>query len=253
MAITLKNRECLLLISTALFSTHLLLCPVSARPQQNQIAREESINFPPLILLGVILSENSSLSLAVLRNEETGKVETFGIGDEVYGLTLVRVFENRIILQKGEKTFQIFIGRKTAKLVSSSEEWSQSSEKEVQAQKESMTNTQEEKGFMRKEFLRAEIEKRIVEDWESFARELEVVPYEVKGKIEGFEITSVPALDLASQAGIFEGDIIKEINGIKLDSWKTLLSLFSTLKDENKFKVIIERKGKTIRMEYILK
>jgi hypothetical protein len=79
------------------------LSPTSPKKNEKQI--------PALNLLGVIVSENASFSLAVLKDKSIDEVVIVKMGENISGLELINVFKNRIILQKKNETFQIFLKR----------------------------------------------------------------------------------------------------------------------------------------------
>lgn len=208
---------------------------------------------PSLSLIGVVVSKNPSSSLAILKNVQTGNTKIVRTGESILGMRLVQVYNNRIILQKNERAFQIFLGM--GKLSSIEEKLPKKPEADNTAEQiENLpVENQLNKNAITKEFNRAEVERRIEAEWALIMREIRFVPNLVKGKVSGFKITKLPAKSILSEIGIHKNDIIKEINGIELNDVQKLFSLYDKFKDDNQFKVSVERKGKLIQLSYILK
>jgi len=213
--------------------------------------QEEPI--PSLSLIGVVISKDTSSSLAILKTEQTGKTNMVRTGESFFGMKLIQVFENRIILQKNEKTFQIFLGRGNLTSIEGKLQKNQDEVSGAERKEDLSIGNQLNNSLITKEFNRAETEKRIEAEWEMIMKETRFTPNLVKGKISGFKITKLPARSILSDIGIHKNDIIKEINGIELNDVEKLFTLYNKFKNETQFEVSVERNGKLIRLFYILK
>lgn len=80
-----------------------------------------------------------------------------------------------------------------------------------------------------------------------------IIPNMVAGKMEGFKISKLPQTSILSELGIRKNDIIKEINGTKINDLESLLSLYQRIWSENLFHIVLERNGKIVRMQFVLK
>jgi len=232
----------------------LFLISTSSNSSGKALPWAEENPLPPLSLIGVIISENASSSLAILKNEKTGKMVMLRVGENILGLTLVQVFENRIVLQKENQNFQIFLGR--GSLVRAQET---PPEKPVQInepplkQGDILEDKKIESNPMKRELIKSEVLRRLEEEWSKIVNETKFVPNLVEGKVSGFKITSLPERTILSEVGIHKNDIIKEVNGVELNDMDTIFSLYNKFKDENHFEVSVEREGKLLRLLYILK
>jgi len=240
------------LISLVLFELF-IFTSTSFSLQEMRDPTEDKNNFSSYSLIGVILSKDPSSSIAILRNEKNKSTIMLKIGESFLGMKLVQVLENRIILEKDEESFQIFLGQ--SKLANVNEKSKKkpkaiSSEEPQAAPPES---DQPKVDLPKREFIRSEVERRIQEELSLIMKETRFVPNIIDGKISGFKITGLPAKSIISDTGILKNDIIKEINGIELNDIRTLFSFFDRFRDENQFEVHIERNGKLHRLFYILK
>jgi general secretion pathway protein C len=207
---------------------------------------------PPLSLMGIIVSKNPSSSVAVLKDERTGKIVMLRVGESISGLTLTDVFENRVILRKNEKAYQIFLGkRKIINVVPKLPETP--AEVPLAPQREEPDKSEKTSEAQPKEFIRSEVLKRLEEEWPMIVGQTRFVPNLVDGKISGFKILSFPQNSILSEIGIERNDIIREVNGVELSDMETLFLLYDKFRDENRFDVSIERDGKLVRMTYVLK
>lgn len=240
------------LISLFLFEL-LILASISFSLQEKRSLSEDENYFPSHSLIGVILSKDPTASIAILRNEKTKRMIMLKVEESILGMKVVQVFENRIILEKGEKAFLLFLGK--SNIVNIDEKSNKkprvttSTEPQANLQKDDQPKTD----LPEREFIRSEVERRIREEWSLIMKETRFIPNIIDGKIIGFKITRLPYKSILSETGILKDDIIKEINGVELNDMRTLFSIFDRFRDENQFEVHIERDGKLHRLFYILK
>lgn len=221
--------------------------------QKGSIPEEHENHLPPLFLIGVVVSEDSSSSVAVVHNKGTGKTVMLTAGESVLDMELTHVLEDGIVLRKGEKIYWIFIGRgfrleadekiprRTQRVEETDQGYDQS--------KSSRVNNDSPKI----EFTRSKVQRRVKREWPLIIKDTKVVPNYVDGKMSGFRVVSLPGKSIASEIGIYKDDVIREVNGVKLDSLSTLVSLHSQIFVEDRFEVLIERDKKLVRQVYILK
>lgn len=231
----------------------LFSAPSSFSIQNIPSSEEYRIQLPPLSLIGVIISEGTYPSVAILKNERTGKTIILTEGESIYGLELIQVIKNRIILQKDKKTFRIFLGSGRLTIMDEKLQNAPSETSPTNKKGELSAGNQSNKSTIKKEFNRSEVEKRIENEWPTIIKDTRFVPNIVNGEISGFKITRLPVNSILSEIGIHKNDIIKEINGIKLNDAGNVLGLYNEFKDENQFEVHVERDGKLLRLIYILK
>jgi len=213
--------------------------------------------FSSLSLIGVIVSKDSSFSLAVLTDKRSGDTMMLRIGERILDLELTHIFKNRIVLQKNNSTFQIFLGR--GNIVTLRERPKKNPQK-IQRPQEAVKRIEEpiERGqpegrIIKKEFNREEILKRLEAEMPMIMKEARFTPNLVDGEMSGIKITRLPRRSVLSTVGINVNDIIKKVNGVELNDMETLFGLFNRFKDDDQFEVTVERQGKLYRILYILK
>jgi len=233
--------------------TFLLLIPVSFSSQRISASNEQEIRLPSLVLIGVVVSKDASSSVATLQNKQTGKTDTLRIGERILDFTLDQVFENRIILKKGERSFQILLGK--GRVIRAVEPVQR---KPAEAQMPVLKNNPLENpgldpNVIKKEFNRSEIERRLEKEWALIIEKTRFVPNMVKGNISGFKILNFPENTILTEIGIVKNDILKEINGVELNNVAMMFDLFDRFKNDSQFNVSILRGGKLLRILYLLK
>lgn len=241
-----------LLLSFILFE-FIFLTSSSFCLQKIPTSKELEAYAPSLTLIGVIVSKDPSSSTAVLKNEKTGRIIMLKVGESIYDYKLIHVYENRITLQKDERTFQIFMGK--SNLVRADRPSVKKPDKiRVIDQKEDILKTNQLRNYLtKKEFIRSEVLKRVEKEWPLIMKETRFVPNITDGRISGFKITNLPKETILSEIGIINNDIIKEINGIELNDMDAIFGLYNKFKDASRFEVAIERGGKLLYLLYILR
>ena len=204
---------------------------------------ENKDDFPSLSLSGVIVAKNMSSSIAVLKNLDTGKTVIRKVGESIFDMELTHVFQDGIILKKGEKIFWLLL-EKSLHFKTDLETLKRSKGHEKVAL---------ENNLPKREFDRAEVMERAERERALIIKDTSVIPNYVNGKIDGFKVIGLPKTGIASEVGLQKGDVIKEVNGMKLNSLSALVMLYSKISVEERYEVLIERDKKLIRQVYILK
>ena len=200
-------------------------------------------DFPPLSLSGVVVAKKANSSVAVLKNEKTGKTVIMTVGDSILDMKLTHVFEDGVILKKREKIYWLLL-EKSLQF---------KTDKETQRSSQGDERVALENNLPQREFVRSEVQKRVEQERALIIKETSVVPNYVDGKIDGFKVIGLPKNSIASEVGIQKGDVIKEINDVKLNNLSALVMLYSKIFVEERYEILIERDKKLIRQVYVLK
>ncbi len=231
----------------------LIFIPISLSSQGIATSNEQEIRLPSLALIGVVVSKDGSSSVATLQNKQTGKINTLRIGERILDFTLDQVFDNRIILKKGERTFQILL-RKGSVIRAVQPVQRKPAEVQIPVPKDRpVEGPGLNPAIIRKEFNRAEVERRLEKEWSQILEKTRFVPNIVNGNISGFKILNFPENTILSDIGIVRNDVIKEINGVELNNVAMMFDLYERFKNDSQFNVSILRGGKLIHILYLLK
>ena len=88
---------------------------------------------------------------------------------------------------------------------------------------------------------------------ENFADQLRLAQMEprvVAGKTDGFLVKRINARSVLVKMGLQRGDVVKEVNNIKLDSPEKALQIFQQLREARQIAVEVERNGQPLNFAY---
>lgn len=84
-------------------------------------------------------------------------------------------------------------------------------------------------------------------------KQAQAAPYLEAGQTTGFQIIKIQPGSLIAQLGLKKGDILKEINGLQLNSPEKALQVFGQLRQAKKISIALERRGKAMSFAYEIK
>ncbi|MDY6969673.1 MAG: PDZ domain-containing protein [Spirochaetota bacterium] len=200
----------------------------------NDTFETETVSNPTdLRLLGTV-SGIPQIARALIRKKSERESLVYKLWSDVYGYKLVRINNSQVYLKKEDKVVIIDMFEKDETTTKKSSE------------KPEVGRLSRDSGSTRnsRTISRAEIQQKILNNIDNALKGLRAGPYRVNGKIEGYKLFRVRPNNILYKLGAKSGDIIKRINGHPLDSTEKLVSMWSTLKDESKITIDLERRGK---------
>ncbi|MCP4134354.1 MAG: PDZ domain-containing protein, partial [bacterium] len=96
---------------------------------------------------------------------------------------------------------------------------------------------------------KAETQQKELNNMDKAMQGLRAGPYRKNGKIEGYRLIRVKPHNLFYMMGARSGDILKGINGHKIDSTETLMRLWGGIKNGSKLSIEVERDGNLISFD----
>jgi len=183
--------------------------------------------FGSLKFLGTVVESNPSNSIAIMREAKSKTLDFYRVGDDLLGYRIVKIKRGSLVLLKDGKTTSL-------ELPSSSE-------------LEPVLNIREGEMVIN----RAAIAKRIPELNDAYKQVLPV-PYISGGKVVGIKLAKIKDKDLASKAGIREGDIITKVNNQNLNSLSNALKLYASARNNNVITIQVQRGRETKDLVYHL-
>lgn len=206
-----------------------------------------------LRLCGVVVSENKSASVAVLKNGNTEKILILGIEDSIDGFQLIHVLKDRIVLQKETNTYLIFLYGDQMHQIQPRHQKELETIEKTRSKDIFSKAIKQSPVILKKEIIRSEFEIRVNQEWTQIMNETRFLPYVAEGKIRGFKLTKVAQRGILSDLGIQQNDIVVAINNIEINSVSSLYRFISIFKTADRILVDIERKGYPIQILYLLK
>ncbi|HNX24478.1 MAG TPA: PDZ domain-containing protein [Spirochaetota bacterium] len=157
----------------------------------------------------------------------------FKLWKDVYGFTITGIESSKIYLKKNSETFTLNLF-----------------DKKDAASSAKTAETESPGGsVVKKNISRAEMQQKVMNDIDNAMQGIQAGPHRVNGQIEGFKLIRIRPYNILYGYGIRSGDIIKRINGKKVDSTEKLFNMWQGMKNESKMVIDVERNGKIITFE----
>jgi len=198
---------------------------------------------PPLSLIGIVVSNDISSSVATLRDDKTGKLKNLKVGESINNFLIVKILKDKVILKKDKKVYEIFL--KNSRPI-------KAEEKSLDTVNEPSVPSQEIKRLSFA-FDRPELMRIIRTEWPLIIKGTRFVSNFIDGEVCGFKITRLPRRSILSEFGIFKHDVIREINGIELNEGTDPYQLIELIKGGNQIDVRVERGNIVCLITYIFR
>jgi len=185
-------------------------------------------NIDDLKLMGTVTGP-SSISRAMILKKGERQSEVFRLWKDVYGYKLIAINFSNVKLKHGQEVYTLDLYEK----------------KDFKGKPERSSNSVKS-GTVKKQISKSEIQQKVLNNLDNAMKGLRAGPYRVNGKIEGYRLIRVRPYNILYKYGIRSGDILKRINGKKINSTEKLYGMWQGIKEQTRLNVDIERRGKTI-------
>ncbi len=182
-----------------------------------------------LKLLGTVTGP-SGISRAMILKKGEKSPEIYRMWTDVHGYKLSYIGSSRVILKKDSEKFTLNLF-----------------EKKKFDSKPSTSSAKS--GSIKKTVSRSEIQQKVMNNLDNAMKGIRAGPYRVNGKIEGYRLIRVRPYNILYKYGIRSGDIIKRINGKKIDSTEKLYNMWTGVKELTKLSVDVERGGQIVTFD----
>ncbi len=172
-----------------------------------------------------VTASNCKHSIAIL--EKGNKTIILSVGQKIQGYKLTRIYPDRVVFSKGSK--EVVLVLKTLKKVGVNPSESAG----------------ETAGFYT--IKRSEIINQISSG--DFLHYINIVPI---SNPSGLKVTYVSPRSFIYKLGIYPGDVILSINGIRIRTPEDSFSAFEQLKTADSITITVLRKGKKVKLHYEL-
>jgi len=196
----------------------------------------------PMQLIGTIVHVNPARSIATVELKNTNKIIPFIPNDDMEGMaTLIRVDRKRAIFRNSNNGRLEYIEIKDNNVIS------------FERNKKATTTTGIEQSGNNFTLTRNTVDK-FLNNLPEHLQQARAVPYIPPGsnKVEGFIILDIMQGSVFEQIGLKRNDVIKGVNGQKVDSPGKALELYNELKNTNGIALEIERDGRQETLSYTI-
>jgi len=183
-------------------------------------------------LIGTVTGPPGIARALILKKGER-QPDVFKLRNNVYGFIITEIQSSKVLLKKKSETYTLNLF-----------------EKKEFAQAEKPAGTESSGGgVVKKNISRAEMQQKVMNDIDNAMQGIQAGPHRVNGQIEGFKLIRIRPYNILYEYGIRSGDIIKRINGKKVDSTEKLFNMWQGIKNESKMVIDVERNGQIITFE----
>ena len=191
-----------------------------------------------LTLKGTLFTQSLN-PLAIIEDARNGQIVMYELGDDVNGLRIVHIRRGEITLGSsgGEYKLSFPDGGVFQDVVPAGDE-----DKWYHVTREGNTITTD-----RETVLGAIVRVR------GIMRDVKIRPYSANGEKCGIAITTLNEKGILKEIGIKQGDVIKNINGLTLNSPYQIFNAYRKLKNKDELVVSILRRAKPLVLKYRVK
>jgi len=205
----------------------------------------------PLKLIGIIFGGTPFNGLAMVENTTKRVVSSFIVGDTlVKGAKLAEVYTSRVIIERGGR--REFLELETTELVRDSREKGRKKAPAAGGKADDFApiaagpapENFKEDGFERAganiQITSAWRDNMLTSDFAKVLQDAKAEPNVVDGEVKGFRLTRVRENSVYLKAGIQNGDIIEEINGVPLKDAANAIRLLQQLRSADDIDVRVK-------------
>lgn len=203
-------------------------------------------------LLGTLVSEDNTLwSIASIQDVVTLKSTTYMVDDLIQGAKILDIERARVIvLNNNRREFidgtpgdgsAVVPAMPVAAIAPKTNDGAPPSQVLGTGVKQLSENDYE--------IPRDEITKTL-SNLNDVAMQARIVPAFKDGMAQGFKLFSIRPDSIYTKIGIQNGDVIKRINGLDMNSPEKALEIYSKLKDSARIDIEVERNGAAVRKTY---
>ncbi|MFK7873818.1 MAG: PDZ domain-containing protein [Oligoflexales bacterium] len=183
---------------------------------------------PNILIMGSIVGNGPKNNVVLIKNVETSRVMALRVGHDIEGWEVLAISEEKMRLQKGEEKIDIFKDRFRAP-------------ETVQIERPMKTKTIHQDRYSEEGFERVAGKIRVTSAYKTemldnqlgkILMQASVVPMFSGGRITGFEISRIEPGSIYEKMGLVDGDIITEMNGIRLDNVAKAVRLLKSMRGD---------------------
>ena len=197
-----------------------------------------------LTLKGTIIHANPQRSVATIQSGYSQKTFSYQVGDKVDQQVQIREIGRKKVLFFNENNNRLeFI------LLDENQGDLDLSYQKEDKPKLNQNDLVKNKGKNTYEVSRSDINEHL-KKLPEILHQARVVPHKEDGQIKGFRFESIDKGSIFENLGFEKGDIIKEVDGEFIENPDQAFHLYERLKGSSGFKVLVEKDGKDVELDY---
>ncbi len=207
--------------------------PKEPEPEEYNVEQIPLAKRLNLTLMGTVVSDNSTLSRAIIFDKQKRDESIYKEGDRIKNVTLVKILRNQVIINTGKQEERLIMemNQKTGAILKDQPEVTEEAYLEEitidrQAIESSLNNISE------------------------IMNNAKITSYQGEDGTTGFKLDSIQNDSLFSQLGFQQDDVLVGVNNQPLKSTQQVLSLYQKLKSENQIDMKILRNGERENLRF---
>jgi type II secretion system protein C len=218
------------------WTTFALVLVLGVLRSENALGQSNAGEPAELTLVGVIVAEKPSDSVALLRRAGATRARAIRIGQQFEGHVLLEVSKGSARLEASDREVLLFLSPapRSASVVAPAAE------------------REAEELWVRRSFSRQQARDRFQKEMPVILSETDLSPRVEEGEIRGLGVVRLPDGTLLSETGLLPGDVLVSINGEPLRSVGSLWELLSRFVAEGEIRVVVRRKGELLKLAYAI-
>lgn len=208
----------------------------------------------PAEVLGT-LGGDDEVAAALIRDKRNKEVEVYLVGDKLFGEALiVAIRRGEVEVLKGNRReiLTLYDGDAPPPAPEPTAEAEHSEPMLDQPVRETPELIVSESGENAWEIDKESFD-AVLHDLGPLLTQARVVPNFKGGKIDGYKVFAIKKGSLFEKIGLSNGDVIRSVNGVGINTPERALQLFQQLRAETEFRIDIERDGASKTFSYTLR
>jgi len=199
-----------------------------------------------LKLLGTAAtSPKDPYASAIIANEESNTIRTYGVGQEVSdNVTLEEVYPRQVILLNKQANRREVLRSEEDKNAASTTALASASSSRADSAPQSGGGITVSKN---------ELITEVFANYSDIVQQIRPELYkDESGKVVGITASNIESIPLAKKLDIREGDVLQSVNGESIDSQEKILELVNKYRNANMVRIGILRNGRPVTVTYRL-
>lgn len=193
-------------------------------------------------LLGTLVSNDAQWSFASLQDLETQRAKSFMVGDELMGARILSIERERIIVATNGR--EEFIDGAASPGVSAAPALTRTAPT-ASPDSSGIRATGEHSYEIPSTELQTALSRL-----DQLSTQARALPAFENGQSVGFKLAAIKQNSLYTKIGLQNGDVLRRINGLTLDSPERVLEAFTKLREARHIELDIDRGGGPVRKVY---
>ena len=212
----------------------------------------------PLRLVGTVYGSDPYSGIAMIEDTTTNTVTSFTVNNMLgEDIRIYQILRGRVIIDHAgemeylEREEKELVRRKRGKgsglrqTSVSSRSYSESSKGRISEHKEEGYEFQDGKISMTESYKN----KLLTQDFSKVLQDAKADPYMEGKKLAGFKLTRIRKDSIYEKAGLADGDIVTEINGIELTSVSQAISVLQAARNASRLEITVIQNGQAQNIE----